>query len=124
MQTKRGILISAMILIFLIGGMYIFTDWFSKVTGYLVGEDENTKLAQCLDGQGAEFYCSLSLAVCEKQKEELGKAFKYIEEYDCGEDMEYCINIKEIPAWYINKTIVYGFQNRSDLRILSGCVDE
>ena len=123
MDAQRRILISVVVLIVLVFGLYFFTDWFSKVTGYFSGEDENTRLAQCLDGKNVEFYSSVYCPKCEKQREELGGAFKFITQIDCGKDMENCDNIREVPAWYINKTIVYGLQNRSELRELSGCAD-
>jgi hypothetical protein len=121
MKKQVQVLITFAIAILLVTGLYIFTDWFSKVTGYLAGEDEKTKLAQCLQGQNAEFYSDIYCPPCAKQKQILGRSIKLIRIIECGQEMEKCPNIKEVPAWYINKTIHYGYFNLTELDKLSGC---
>ncbi len=117
----KKFLITLIILFVLVVGLYLFADWFSKTTGYSIDAEEKTKLAQCLSGKGVEFYCSESLSDCEKQKDILDTAFKYISYIDCGEDKALCPNVKEIPAWYIKKDFVFGVKSIKELRELSGC---
>ncbi len=108
----------------LVIGLYIFTDWFSKVTGYIFGEEEQMKLARCLEKGNVEFYTSLYCAECEKQKQLFGSTFKLIKTLDCGEHKEFCPAIRSLPAWYINKEIHYGIKNLSELSILANCVNQ
>jgi len=117
-------MLTFMTLILLISGIYIFSDWFSKITGFVLGEDENTRLAQCLDGKKVEFYSTTYCPDCEKQKEIFGLSFKFINHIDCGIDKSLCPNIRSVPAWYINETILYGFRNITELKELSGCVEQ
>jgi len=121
MEKKKKVLLTFIAIILLISGIYLFTDWFSKVTGYLSGEDEKTKLATCLAESGSEFYSDLYCADCEKQKEMFGKSFSIIPTIECNKKEGQCPNIKSLPAWYINKTIVYGYKNFSELKALSSC---
>jgi hypothetical protein len=103
--------------------LYIFTDWFSKVTGYILGEDEKTKVAHCLEGQDVEFYTNKFCAECERQRDVFGSSIRFVNNVDCGKDKEKCPHIREIPAWYINKTIYYGYKNLTELKDLSDCKD-
>jgi hypothetical protein len=130
-NVKRKVLYTFMILVVLIAGLYLFTDWFSKVTGYFVGEDETTKLAKCLDGKGAEFYTGKYCADCEKQREVFGESLKFISVVECEVDRHgrvidtRCKNIRGVPAWYLGKDvgIVYGYKNFTELQRISGCED-
>lgn len=123
MRKKIKVIISLVILIMLMSGLYFFTDWFSKVTGYVtgyvLGEDEKVKLAQCLDGKGTEYYKNLGCADCEKQEKLFGMAFNFISFKDCSEDA--CGDLREFPAWYIDKKVYYGYKNLSELSRISGC---
>lgn len=122
MEKTIKLFITFAFLVILISGLYIFTNWFSIITGYFVGEDEKAQLANCLSGQGAEFYDSEFCADCEKQKQLFGKAISLIHIIDCGKEKELCPNIKSVPAWYINKKIHYGFKNITELQQLSNCI--
>jgi hypothetical protein len=130
MQTKYKAMMSFTILLVMIFGLYFFTDWFSKVTGYLGGEDERTKLAQCLDNLDAEFYDGEYCVECEKQRKLFGTAMRFVDSVVCetepgGEVVDIrCENLREIPAWYINGSIYYGYQNISELREISGCEED
>lgn len=124
MKRKTKLLATFAVLVILIGGLYMFTDWFSKITGYFAGEDEKTRLAQCLDGKNVEFYTTTYCADCEKQKELFKSAFKFVNQVECGRDISLCPGVKTLPAWYINKTVEYGFKNLTELQQLSGCIDE
>lgn len=121
MEKRTRVLLTFFALIFLITSIYIFTDWFSKITGYILGEDQRTNLAFCLNEKGAEFYSSEYCAECEKQKMIFGDSFSRIHVVDCGKNKELCPNIKSIPAWYINKEIHYGLKNIEELQEISDC---
>ena len=105
MERRLKLYLTLGFIIVLVSGLYTFTNWFSIVTGYLTGEDEKTKLAQCLDGKDVQFFGSDFCADCEKQKEVFKGAFRHIEEIECGKEKELCPNIRSIPAWFINKTL-------------------
>ncbi len=130
MDSKYKLMISFGILVFLVLGLYFFTDWYSKITGYLSGEDEKTNLAQCLTENGAEFYTGIYCSQCEKQEKLFGSASKFLNVIECETGSngsvtdKKCGNLKEIPAWYINKTILYGFKSFDELKNVSGCIEK
>ncbi len=127
MKTKIKVLFSFLLLVGLLFGLYFFTDWFSKVTGYFGGEDERSQLALCLAEGGAEFYGGIYCADCEKQLEVFGGELGNIVYVECGTapDGEIidskCKNLREIPAWYIKGQIYYGFKSFEELKELGGC---
>jgi hypothetical protein len=123
MQKSTQVLITFMFVIVLVAGLYIFTDWFSQVTGYFTGESEKEELVLCLNSLGVEFYGTTQCADCEKQEKLLGGAFSKIKKIDCGTNKEFCQNFREIPAWYINKEIHYGFKSLNELKEISGCAN-
>ncbi|MFH1290036.1 MAG: hypothetical protein ABIH92_01370 [Nanoarchaeota archaeon] len=124
MEKKFQVLITFTVLVALIAGLYIFTNWFSIITGYFTGESEQAIVAQCLKDQGAEFYDSIYCADCEKQKAKFGKSFDLIPRIDCGNNLENCPNIRELPAWYIpnsQEKINYGIYELNELSTLGNC---
>lgn len=121
MEKRTRVLLTFFALIFLITSIYIFTDWFSKITGFILGEDQKESLAFCLNEKGSEFYSSEYCADCEKQKIILGDSLSRISIVDCGRNKELCPNIRSIPAWYINKEIHYGLKSIEELQEISGC---
>src|SRR3989344_563717 len=98
MQKKFRVLFTFIFIIFLVGILYFFTNWFSIVTGFFKGEDEISKLALCLRENEAQFYFSEYCADCEKQSAMFGKSLNAIDKIDCGKEKENCPNIREIPA--------------------------
>lgn len=122
MERRVRLYATFIILILLVGGLYSFTNWFSRITGYFTGEDEKTKMALCLREQQAEFYGNEYCADCEKQIKLFGRSFEKLSYVDCGSEVELCPGIDEVPAWHINKTIYYGYKNFSELKEISGCV--
>lgn len=124
MEKKLQVLITFLFLILLIAGLYIFTDWFSLITGYFTGESQQESVINCLREQGAEFYFSKYCAECEKQQAELGSLFEKINRIDCGKDKENCQNIRELPAWYLPNSpekFHYGFLTLNELSEMGGC---
>jgi hypothetical protein len=122
MEKRVKLFITFALLIILVAMLYIFTDWFSRVTGYFTGEDEISKLSQCLKKENSQLYISLNCAACEKQKNLFNKAINSLTIVDCSSDGENCPNIRELPAWYIKGSIYYGYKNISELKDLSGCI--
>lgn len=124
MKQKIRVLVTFIFIIILVVGLYTFTNWFSLITGYLKGEDEAMKLATCMSQKGAEFYTNDFCADCEKQEKLFGKSFSLIRQIDCGREKENCPNIREIPAWYIDKNIYYGLKTIDELKDISNCNEE
>jgi len=124
MKKRTQVLVTFLFVIVLVSGLYVFTSWFSLITGYFTGESEQARVANCLTDQGSEFYGTSFCADCEKQQNELGKTFETINYIDCGRDKQNCPNIESIPAWYIPNSedkIHYGFKTINELKVLSGC---
>lgn len=109
------------ILVFIIFGLYVFSDWFSKTTGYVLGEDEKLRLAQCLEIKGAVFYRSATCPDCDAQLELFGNdATKFLNIVDCVSADE-CPE-GGVPAWEIDEKKYYGLQQFNELASISGCV--
>lgn len=121
MERRIKVMLTFLALVILIAGLYTFTDWFSKVTGYFTGEGEINKLIICLNNNDAEFYTSLFCADCEKQQKLFGQKLSLIKQINCGNNKELCPNIKSIPAWYINGNIYYGYKDLNELKEIFGC---
>lgn len=121
MEPRTKVFLTFAIAVVLVAGLYIFTNWFSLITGYFTGEDERARVANCLNEQGAEFYGTLYCIDCEKQAEVFGPAFTVISQVDCGRNNENCPNIQSVPAWYLNKNIHYGFKSLEEIKEISGC---
>ncbi|MFH1802408.1 MAG: hypothetical protein ABH864_03055 [archaeon] len=124
MEKKFQVMITFVVLVGLIAALYIFTNWFSIITGYFTGESQQESLIACLNEQGAEFYGTTFCADCARQEEQFGKAFEKINKIDCGKEMQNCPNLQEIPAWYIPNSpdkINYGFKTLNEISELAGC---
>jgi len=104
----------------MIVGLYLFTDWFSKTTGYVLGEDEKIKLAQCLNDKNSVFYYEENCINCYKQIEDFGEAISYISMFDCT-NTDVCSNLRVLPAWEIDGSLHYGRLGLDELIELSGC---
>lgn len=115
------VMITFGVLVLLMAGLYSFTDFLSKVTGYFTGESEVERLVVCLNDNDAEFYGTTFCADCEKQVALFGTSFAKLHYVDCGREKELCPNIREIPAWYIDKQIYYGFKTIEELQELTNC---
>ena len=123
MRAITRVMISFTILVVLVFGLYYFTDWFSKVTGYALGEDEKLLLAQCLDGKGAVLYTSATCPSCVEQLEIFGDtAAKFIEVFECNSlEEDVCGELKGVPAWNIKGEFYYGKMGFKELIKISGC---
>ena len=108
------------VLVFIIFGLYFFSDWFSKTTGYVLGEDEKLQLAQCLTIKEAIFYRSATCPDCDNQLELFGNgAVRFLNVVNCASADE-CPN-GGVPAWKVNGQTYYGIKQFNELIELSGC---
>ena len=123
MEKSHRVMVTFFVLVVLIMGLYVFSDWFSKVTGYFTGENEREKLVYCLNENEAKVYGALLSPDWEKQRKILGRSFELLDYELCSTDSDSCKGLKEIPAWYINGSVHYGVKNLAELRDISGCID-
>lgn len=124
MEKRIQVIITFAFLVVLVAGLYIFTNWFSLITGYFIGESQQESIVNCLNEQGAEYYYSDYCADCEKQKNEFGSSFEKISRVNCGRNRENCPNLREVPAWYLPSSeskIYYGFFTLNQIRELGNC---
>tara|TARA_Y100000310_G_C20427989_1_gene690005 strand:- start:168 stop:608 length:441 start_codon:yes stop_codon:yes gene_type:complete len=126
-SRRRRLFVTGFVLLILIIAMYFFTSWFSKTTGYSVGEDQKVRLAQCLSGKEIVLYGSVTCSDCDLQKRVFGsEAFRFVEYFECSDNPDYCLDAKDIdrlPAWEFKGEFYYGVKDLIELEELSGCVD-
>ncbi|MEK6908687.1 MAG: hypothetical protein AABX23_01400 [Nanoarchaeota archaeon] len=120
MEQYRKTMITFGVLVIVLFGLYYFSDWFSRTTGYVLGDDEKTKLASCLGTKNAVFYTSSTCPDCEKQLELFGRDASKILNVVVCENAESCPE-GGVPAWTIGKQTYYGLKNLDDLIKISGC---
>ncbi len=122
MEKRSKTLITFLFAVFLIASLYIFSDWFSRITGYALEDDYDKDLAKCLASKGTVLYGSKKCPDCEKQRDLLGeKAFSLVKYVDCSVEPVECKDIEGIPAWKINDVIRYGPKTLDQLRTISLC---
>ncbi len=120
MEKSTQVLLTISVLIGLVMGLYVFSDWFSKTTGYTLGEDQKIHFAECLKEQGTTLYITQDCWDCEQQQDLLGATvFVYVPIITCGEDL--CQGLEKVPAWGINGTFYYGKKTFQELDQLSSC---
>ena len=121
MEARTNVIISFFVLVILITGIYFFTDWFSKTTGYVLGEDEKVKLAQCLSGEGSVLYVSETCFSCDRQLKKFGNTATALLRIVTCQSAETCAAEGGVPAWKINEQFYYGVQDLNDLIEISKC---
>ncbi len=120
MDSRTKAFLTFFILVVAIAGLYIFSDWFSKATGYALGEDQKIKFAQCLNEKASTLYITSNCPDCEKQQVLLGEnAYAIVNKIECGEDL--CRGLKSVPAWEIEGKFYYGTKNWKELDEISMC---
>jgi len=108
-------------LVLLVAGLYFFTDWFSKATGYALGEDQKVSFANCLKDKKTSLYLSPNCLDCDKQREVLGEqAYEVIDKVVCDEK-RLCGGLKSVPAWNIEGKFYYGLKKYKEIDELSSC---
>ena len=121
METQTRVVVTFVVLVALIAGTYVFSDWFSKTTGYVLGEDQKVAFAQCIADNGAVFYESERCAECEEQRTLFGeRAWAIIETKLCDSTTR-CTGLSRLPAWEVEGKIHYGFKTFNELDELSSC---
>jgi hypothetical protein len=122
MEPKNKVITTFLILIFLIAALYLFTNWFSKTTGYIIEDDPDIYLAECLTKKGSKFFTSDSCPNCDSQKQLFGNsAYPHVNSIDCTRNPSECSLLQSLPAWYINGSLHYGLKTTDELRKLSAC---
>jgi hypothetical protein len=120
MEPKTRVFVTLGVIVVMIVGMYIFSDWFSKATGYVLGEDQKAAFVTCLNEQGDLYFEQANCVECDKQRDELGeKAYQLLNKKTCGNDL--CQGLKNVPAWSIEGKFYYGVQTFQDLNKISSC---
>jgi ribosomal protein S27E len=107
------------VMILVLFGLYYFSDWFSRTTGYVLGEDQKAELATCLTTKGATFYISSTCPDCNEQLDMFGDAAKKLTVTTC-QRIDECPT-GGVPAWIINGRTIYGLKSFEELIKLSGC---
>lgn len=122
MESRTKVIFTFLTLIFLIGGLYFFADWFSKATGYNIENNPDVALTKCLTKKGVKLYGANDCPLCLKQEQLFGNtAIQFLDYTDCSKKPEECTHLAKVPAWYINGTLSYGVKTISDLKKLSVC---
>ena len=121
MEARIKAMLTFGVLILIIFGLYFFTDWFSKITGYAPGEDEREALAKCLTKKNAIFYFSSTCPACDKQLKIFGEtAADFLTKYEC-ENADDCPASGGVPAWEMDNKFYYNVKNFNELKKISGC---
>ena len=122
MDQRMRVFITFVILVVVLFGLYAATNWISRTTGYVLGEDEKMSLAICLAQKGAVFYVSDSCAECDAEKKIFGEdAFAKLIVVNCDKQPLGCKSVENVPAWRIEDNFVYGFQSFKELSSFSTC---
>lgn len=120
MQTQTRVLVTFMVLVGLIAGMYFFSDWFSKVTGYILGNSKEIELANCLREKGTVLYITENCVECYNQEQLLGeRAISLLERQECTDTT--CLGIRHFPAWEIEGKFYYGNKTLQELQTIAQC---
>jgi|GEM_PF-2163157 len=123
MLARRKVMLSFIILVVILMGMYLFTDWFSKTLGYFTGEPQKIRLLNCMNDNGVIFYYADNCPDCLRQMELFEDNLKIIEnQVNCDDNPFICKNLAGVPAWQIDE-IYYGFKEIEELAQISGCVE-
>lgn len=122
MERRTKVIASFIFLIALVTGLYFFSDWFSKTTGYLIEDEEReVELAKCLSEKNIVLYGAKKCPDCKKQKDIFGNGFKYINYKECNGTIGKCQELRGVPAWEVNGRIIYGVKSLEELGFLAGC---
>jgi len=119
MRAYTKAMVSFGILVILIIGLYSFTDWFSKTTGYVLGEDEKVRLAQCLQNQNAVLYVASPCPACDEQLALFGAGASELLYVQTCTSVSVCP--RGAPSWNIKGEAYYGVQSLEHLIEISGC---
>lgn len=120
MEQYTKTMITFGVFVVVLFGLYYFSDWFSRTTGYVLGDDEKMKLATCLKNNGAVFYTSSTCPDCERQLEMFGKDAAGVLNVVICASVDEC-PIGGVPAWRIGRETIYGVKEFDELIRISGC---
>ncbi len=123
MEQKKRILISAIILVALIAVFYLVTSGITKYTGFLISENSNDELGECLSLQSLVLYINLENSDEALKKTGLIQYMEYFKIQNCFTNNQPCLEegVTYSPTWIINNNKVVGDITESELAEYSGC---
>lgn len=121
MEKRFKLYATLAFLVILVASLYYFTDWFSKATGYIVGEDPEIKLAKCLKERNFKLYTAKNCPECDVQRTLFGDAYRFLDYTECTLNPDECQEVNSVPAWKIMGKYYYGKRSLEELRLASGC---
>ena len=121
MKSFTKVVLSFGFLVLLVVAMYAFSDWFSKTTGYVLGDDEKAHLAQCLTEKNTVLYSKDDCLECQNQLELFGNSIDFLVVVDCDSTHDGCGGLRSLPSWQINNEFYYGIKTLDELIELSQC---
>ena len=124
MEARTRTMVTFVVLVVLLFGLYFFSDWFSRTVGYATGEEQRIRLMQCLDEKQAILYIDNDCYHCDEQASLIGKtALSYFNSVlNCGDgESVACSDLESFPAWKIDGEVYYGIKEIDELSELSGC---
>ncbi len=121
MESRFRVYITFGILIVLLFGLYYFTGWFSRTTGYVLGEDEKLALVQCLNNKGSVLFISSTCPDCQTQISLFGNdAARSLNVYTC-QSVDDCPDVNALPTWQIDGQYYPGLKSLEDLIEATRC---
>jgi len=124
MQQYYKTMLTFFVLVGLVASLYFFSNWFSRNTGYVLGEDQKIVLAQCLTNNNVVLYVSSGCFPCDNQLEVFGEeATQYLTIVQCNE-IEDCPGVPGVPSWNVDGEFFIGKQGLNSLQEISGCIAE
>lgn|SRR3989344_9084627 len=118
MKISTKVFLTLFLLVLLVIGIYSFSDWFSKQTGYSINNNDEIDLVKCLNERG-KLYVREDCPGCAEQEKILGKMYESLNKLYCQENG--CKKLLILPAWEFNKNIYYGAKTVDELKKISGC---
>jgi hypothetical protein len=115
MDQKGKVLLTFILLVLFVSAFYLFSEWVSKTTGYIVGEDERTKVALCLGEKNTSLYGDIRQKNTALQLNEFGSAIKFVNYHECNN----CFDV--LPVWIIDNKKYIGYYNLTSIKSIAGC---
>lgn len=120
MNPRMRVIVTLVGVFVLIVALYTFTNWFSRATGYVLGEDKQLQFVACLNAKPSILYTKLQCTDCYRQEELFAPAaYDQLNVVSCDE-LD-CSNFRSMPAWQIGNAVYYGLKDFRELSELSGC---
>lgn len=118
MENKKNFFINLGIIV----GVIIFVIIVLYIKSLVSCPNPQEKIVECI-ANNSVLYIQAGCPHCDKQKEKFGECSKMLNIIDCTKTPEKCINanIKRIPCWVINETIIEGVYEINELKEMMNC---